>query len=396
MAGYNNTTLSDPADSACYGIGNSVSKTGVFLGLNNTATRGGNDTRYSVLVGSNNQTNNRSFIFGRDNSNTGDRAGGFTTPIMVMGSGNVFSCPKDPCLVLGYDTVDTSQNVDGLSGCIVVGGGNRTYQPYCAYYGKANSTVRTYMEGIAGGGENLCINASTNEVTRKNAITIYKDDYTDSKTLSYDYVHAIEQNSAEAFNNINNNIHYVRYNLVYDTVTQTFGKSLSPIIYNCSKWVQEQINWADISTLPLNPSKDQPINCGPFGNMIHIKGEYNAATASIPTNGTWYFTIAVGGTVDLYASRSIPCYKLSTNINAYSFMSGGVVPKYVANISEPLRMTTSGGGTLYMYVITLQNIGSVPLDPKLVNYSLEAYTFSNYDDSGQTSRLTASTISPYR
>jgi hypothetical protein len=326
MVGKGNSSFYDSSDNACFGINNIVPRTSVFVGLDNIAYRSGQETRYSVLVGSNNQINNRCFVFGRDNSNIGERDAGFTSPIMIMGSGNVFSCPKDPCLVLGYDTVDTSHNIDGLSGCIVVGGGNRPYFPNCAYYGKANSTERTFMEGIAGYGENLCIDTSTNELTRKNAITIYKDDNTASKTLSYDYIHAIEQNSNAAFSNYNNDPDFNRYNIVYNSTTNTYGRSTLPVVSRASVRITGPIDWNNITALPIT-SSNRPISCGKYGDSIIISLVTTSEGADIPLNQTMFFTIAVKA--DPNIGSFLPCYKLNCGIKDQVYTSSSIAfPKF--------------------------------------------------------------------
>jgi hypothetical protein len=169
MIGKGNSSFSDSSDNTCLGVNNVIPRTSVFVGLDNIANRGGQETRYSVIVGSNNQINNRCFIFGRDNFNIGERDGGFTTPSFCLGSGNNYKSPKDPCLILGFDTNDVGVNPDSLSGSIIVGGGQRIYEPYCAYYGN-NHTQKTFMAGIRGSGNILTIDNGTTEIIKNKDI----------------------------------------------------------------------------------------------------------------------------------------------------------------------------------------------------------------------------------
>jgi hypothetical protein len=249
------------------------------------------------------------------------------------------------------------------------------------------------MEGIAGGGENLCINASTNEVTRKNAITIYKDDNTASKTLSYDYIHAIEQNSNAAFSNYNNDPDFNRYNIVYNSTTNTYGRSTLPVVSRATVRITGPIDWNNIIALPITTST-KPIYCGHYGDSIIINSLVTTSEgADIPLNQTSFFTIAVKA--DPNIGPYLPCYKLHSVLKDQVYTSSSVsFPKFKESISEPLKVIT-GGEEYYMYVISIQNISEIPFNPYYINFYLEPFAYFNDTEATMNTKLTLTSVTNF-
>jgi hypothetical protein len=374
IIGKNNSSNTDSSDNVCYGINNVVPRTSVFVGLDNIANRAGQDTRYSVIVGSNNQINNRCFVFGRDNFNIGERYGGFTTPSFCLGSGNNYKSPKDPCMILGFDTNDIGTNPDSVSGCIIVGGGTRIYEPYCAYYGN-NNTQKTYMAGIRGNGNILTIDNGTTEIIKSKDIVIKNDTNTASKVISFDYLNTLEQNSNAAFSTYNNDPDFNRYNIVYNSSTDTYGRSTLPVVSRASVRITGPIDWFNIAALPITTST-KPIYCGQYGDSIIINSLLTTSEgADIPLNQTRYFTIAVKA--DANIGSYIPCYKLHCVIKEQVYTNSSIpIPKFKESISEPIQVI-SDGEKYYMYVISIQNISEIPFDPYYINFYLEPFAYFN-------------------
>jgi hypothetical protein len=248
------------------------------------------------------------------------------------------------------------------------------------------------MAGIRGTGNLLSITPS-NEIIKSKDIVINNDTDTDSKIVSYDYLNTLEQNSNAAFSNYNNDPNFNRYNIVYNSSTDTYGRSTLPVVSRASVRITGPIDWNNIAALPITTST-KPIYCGQYGDSIIINSLVTTSEgADIPLNQTSYFTIAVKA--DPNIGSFLPCYKLHCVLKDQVYTNSSVsFPKYKESISEPLKVIT-GGEEYYMYIISIQNISELPFTPYYINFYLEPFAYFNDTQSSINTKLTLTSVTNF-
>jgi hypothetical protein len=187
IIGANMGTSPDCDYATSYGRDINVPRDGVFLG--NHLLSSDLDSRYSVVVGSNNSTYSHSFIFGKDNTNLATINGrdeGYTIPNTIIGYANIIKSKNREAIILGVSVSNLyteEENPDQFSGCLILGDSARYYDANTTHIGRS-VTSDTYIYGISGDGTNLCID-SNNKITKERFITL-KDVNGNTKNITYE------------------------------------------------------------------------------------------------------------------------------------------------------------------------------------------------------------------